>query len=92
MQVETVLRSLVQAIVDIQRESGWQAQEINGQTCPMVDLPNFDSLNAVEVTTLVSDDLGIDVDVSEFLGAREQRPLSIDEIARAICQASRKEG
>lgn len=92
MKQELVRQSVIEAILDIQRESGWPAQAIGGQTCPITDLPGFDSLNCVEATMLVSERLGVEIEILPLINRTSRKALSINEIAAAIFRSLKEEG
>lgn len=87
--------AIIEKISEIRRLSGHDPEELRDQTKPLDDLEDFDSLTALEVTTVLCDDLGIDLpaDVNLFTTDDGGRALSIEEVVnRAIPLVNQKGG
>jgi acyl carrier protein len=74
---------LIEAVNEIQKESGREVMRIDAETKPLSDVPGFTSLNAVEATLYVEERLGTELDFSNVFhdGLKE---LSIREAAERI--------
>jgi acyl carrier protein len=83
---EEIRSALILAITEIQINSGHALIEITNETRPLGDLQDFDSLNAVEASTLLSEHLGCEItpDIGLFVGKGE--PLQICEIVENISE------
>lgn len=85
MPRDAIRRSLIEALTTIQCESGGPNLQISGWTCPKTDMANFDSVNVVEASMLMSEQLGIEIPTVFPLTDRHNgRPLTVDEIATFI--------
>jgi acyl carrier protein len=77
---EKIKDILVNVLNEIQSNSGRTLLEINDDTHPLGDLMGFDSINAVEATTLLSEQLGCDIVPDVALFIKGNRPFTIKEI------------
>jgi hypothetical protein len=74
---------LVNAITEIQQQSGREVGALDDDVRPFSDLKGFDSLNGEEVTMLLLEDLAFDKDVNPFECDKEDE-LTIGQIADRI--------
>ncbi len=86
MTIEDIKEELRRAILEIQTNSGRAVPDIHDELCPIGDLEGFDSLNAVEVTCLLSDYLGHNITNDLMLPIYPGRQLTINEIADRLYQ------
>ena len=86
MEYEEVRDALISALVEIQTVSGRVVPEITDDTCPIKDLEGFDSYNAVEISFLLSDNLGCEIPSDLILSGDYGRPLKIHEIVNQLCE------
>lgn len=77
---------LTEVLVEIQDLGGEEVPEIGGETCPMRDLADFDSLSAVEALTQLSDRLSEELDPTLFW-EKDRTPLKVKEIVDRICRS-----
>ena len=81
MTLESVTKSIVDVIEELQRASGRACGELTGSTKPIGDLEGFDSLSAIEAA--LGQGLGTDnVLVAEISGRK--RALTIAQVAERI--------
>ena len=87
MKKEEVIKSVIQVLGQLQRDSGRKATSISSSTCPIGDLDQFDSLNGVEATVEIADKLGVELPgISVFVDESGTRALSVSEIADVVCR------
>ena len=87
MNRESIMRHLVQAVVQVQEASGRATGGIGAGTKPIGDAPGFDSLSGIEVTVALSHSLGLELpDDNLFVSLNGQRALSIAEVADNLCK------
>ena len=87
MRLEQVQKAIIEVLREIQTISGREVVPMNSSTCPIGDLPGFDSLNGIEATLQISEKLGYDFSLDNLLvddGGR--RALRISEVAERACQ------
>jgi len=80
---------LTKALQEIQQMSGEEEAPIAADTCPITDLPGFDSLRGVETTCLVSAKLGKDIGTTDgqvnlFVSKDGKQALKVFEIVSRI--------
>jgi hypothetical protein len=78
---DEVRNAIVEVLEEIQTMNGQPPQEIADSTCPMTDLPNFDSVHGVEASALLSAKLDCDFAAGLFFPTSPaELPLSITAI------------
>lgn len=87
MTFEECRELLIQALTEIQTGSGRPFPEIHGDLCPIGDFEGFDSLNAVEVASLLTEHLNCEIRSDFMLPTYPGRHLTINEIAGRLQQA-----
>jgi acyl carrier protein len=81
---EKIRSKLIEVITDIQNKSGHPITTIDDDTCPVEELPGFDSLNTIEAITIISIQLNLEIE-SEIMFQKENgHNPTIREIARRI--------
>ena len=77
---------LLQAIRQVQDLSGYPDVEIDVNTCPIKELPDFDSLRGVEATIMLGGLLNCEIkgDVNLFVSENGRNALRIHEIVDQI--------
>jgi hypothetical protein len=84
---DKLTQALLDALADTQRRSGRDAQEIDEDTIPFLDLACFDSHNGVEVEVLLSEQLGVEIEEIPFHEGRHgSRELRVGEIVNVLIQ------
>ena len=74
------LRTLILDILrEIQTNSGRPVPDAADDICVLEDLDGFDSLNAEEATTMMSDRLGVEIHDNPFFDDHD-RPLRLSEV------------
>lgn len=86
MSRDEIFTKLKEAISKVQEKSGEGVISIGEGTCPIGDLPGFDSLRAVEVTVELSDLLGKEIggDVNLFISEDGSKALKLNKIVDKI--------
>ena len=79
-----VERLLIEALREIQAQSGRGVPEITDETRPLKDLPGFDSHNDLEVAVELAEPFQLDEKMRLCLSDDGTRPLSIREIVDRI--------
>ena len=87
MDREEAIAKVVEAVTLVQESSGRSMRHIGSNTRPVSDLDDFDSLNGVEATVILSESLGYDIpdNYNPFVSEDGRRALSVGEIADNIC-------
>ncbi len=84
---------VAEVLAEIQASSGREPVAITGQTCPIGDLPDFDSLNGVEATVELADRLGVEIPgVNVFVNEKGTKALRVSEITDNICSGLPTQG
>jgi acyl carrier protein len=90
MEKREVVQRIIDVLKSVQEISGRQISDINAGTCPIGDLDGFDSLSGVEASAELSEKLGFELPgTNAFVNEKGNKALSIDEMADAICSASK---
>ena len=93
MKKDKVVVMVVEILHEIQDSSGRDCNELTSQSCPIGDLPGFDSLNGVEATVELAERVGLkSADVNLFVNERGDRALSVGVIADRVCEALQAQG
>ena len=88
MDKREVMDKVAEAVRQVQETSRRTISEVGpNTTCPLIDVEGFDSLSSVEATVILSESLGVGVNLpdSVFLPEEGDRNLSISEIANNVC-------
>jgi hypothetical protein len=80
---------LIQSVCKIQDLSGRVQVPVHPETRPILDVPEFDSLNGVELTVDVVDQLRVELDFNNAL-VDNGRALSIAEAAARLLRCTPK--
>ena len=86
MTRERAEAALIGVIAHIQEMSGRECPEITGETVPIGDVPGFDSLNGLEATILLDEQLQIETpdDARLFTNETGRKAIPVSEIAQRI--------
>lgn len=79
---------LIEAINRVQVESGRPPVHLDPDTKPLSEVPDFDSLNAVEVVMYVEQKLNRDFEINNVF-MHEDRELNIREAATRLLKKAR---
>ncbi len=87
MSGNDVERAIVEVLTEIQTMSGADCPVIDSRTCPLRDLPQFDSQLALLATVEIGARLGCEIpeDVNVFIDEETNRPRRISEIRDEVC-------
>ena len=80
MEKSEIEKALIKIVSDLQILSGREEVAVTEDTTPLEDLPDFDSLNGVEATVDVLEQLGLDVDFNNVF-VKDGEALTIREAA-----------
>lgn len=90
MNLEDIETKLIAVLQQIQSDSGYEGQSIEGITCPINELEGFDSLLWPVAISMLEAELGrnqeIPHDMNIFFDKDNNRPFSISESAKLICK------
>lgn len=82
--IQTEIEQMLIAVVcDIQRLSGREAVPVSVATCPIYDMPGFDSLNGVEATVDALGRLGLDLEFNNVF-VEQDKALTIQQAAARL--------
>jgi acyl carrier protein len=86
-------KRLIECLQEVQDLSGSEPTEITPDTCPIRDLPDFDSLRGVEATVYLSGKLKIKIEapqgeVNVFISKDGRRALRVREVVDRILSLS----
>jgi hypothetical protein len=89
LSLQTLEKRLIECLQHVQDLSGAESVGITADTCPIKDLPGFDSLRGVEATVYLSAELNIEIDTSDgsvnlFISEDGRRALRVREIGERI--------
>lgn len=87
MSKDKLREIIIKVIRECQLLSGEDEVDIDLNTCPIKNLPNFDSARGVEVTSLLEDEIGTEFENIKNLFVSEtlpRRPLIIYEIVEIL--------
>ncbi len=74
---------LIDAVRELQIKSGRPDLPVTSDTRPVLDLPDFDSLNAVEVTITVQEKLKVEFKINNIF-VEHDKALTIKQVATRI--------
>lgn len=74
---------IIDVVCNIQQVSGREAVAVGSTSCPLTDMPGFDSLNGVEATIEVMDRLKVSFDFNNVL-VDDSKALTIAESAARL--------
>ncbi|MGD0707115.1 MAG: acyl carrier protein [Anaerolineaceae bacterium] len=84
---EEIYTIVIDVLNYIQECDGAPQIELSGDTCPMVDLPGFDSIHWVETIVLISDKLGKEINEKALFGTPEKfNKITVHEITLRILE------
>ena len=86
MDIDDIVRQVIQAVTQVQETSGRSVGEIGADTRPLRDLQDFDSLCGVEATVLLSGAVGHELPDSVFVPQEGSRLLTVKEIADSVAE------
>lgn len=87
MPSDNVAAIVHRVLSEIQIASGRSAPTFSYDLCPMTDLQDFDSLNAVEASCLLSEYLECEIDSDIALFVDNGRARSVREIVISLSEA-----
>ena len=92
MTVPEIREIVIQGICEIQTLSGRPEHIITDNTVPLQDLPDFDSVNAEEVTARILATLQIDLGSREHLFFEGNKLKTVGDVVANICELTGVEG
>lgn len=92
MQQEEAFKLLVDSINRIQQLSGRAIVPITNDTCPIGDLPDFDSANGLELTCELAEHLAVEIPLDENVLVSEvgNKSLTVGEVVVRLCALANK--
>ncbi len=85
MDEHRAMEVLVKVLTLIQTESGHETPSITEDTCPLDDLPDFDSLMGLVATGYVASELEIAIPDDVNIFVEESKKLSVREAVAKMC-------
>ncbi|VVE01101.1 hypothetical protein PAQ31011_02146 [Pandoraea aquatica] len=82
-------KMLIEAVSNIQKVSGREETDVTADTVPLDDLPGFDSLNGVEITVDVMEQLELPLEANNIF-VSDEKPLSIRDVAKMLSDSHPK--
>lgn len=82
---------LIKTVADLQELSGRAPARITADSIPLEDLEDFDSLNGVEVTVDIFEQIELEIEFNNVF-VMDDKPLSIRDAATRISEHARKVG
>lgn len=76
---------LLKVLKQIQERAGQEPVVLDGTGCPLRDLPQFDSLLALEASVELETELGCPSEDNLFFDDRTKQPLNVAEIVDRLC-------
>ncbi|HAA26438.1 MAG TPA: hypothetical protein DCE56_00605 [Cyanobacteria bacterium UBA8553] len=88
MNPEDVKVKLIEVLQEIQSDSGYEATQMGGTTCPVTDLQGFDSPLWLDAIGMLAAKLDVEIPHGHniFLSKEGKRRLTIDESAAVVCE------
>ncbi|MBA2749372.1 MAG: hypothetical protein H0U45_11690 [Tatlockia sp.] len=85
---------LIEILNMIQESGDFEKIEITGTTCPIRDMPQFDSQLWITAITILGEELdtAIPDDINIFLSEDGKRHLTIEEIVERVMSTAKKQG
>jgi len=94
MERSDIRNLVVKVVEEIQTQSGRPCAAIDDNIRPIGDLDGFDSLNAEEATSMLSERLGVEIEENPFVDGDNPRALRlqqvVDRLHRIIAKAEVK--
>lgn len=86
--ISEVRAAVAAALAEVQEASGKAMPELTDSTCPLTDLPDFDSLSSLEAVVLLSTRLAVEFGhgFSPFVDEKTGRPADLAAIVRAVAR------
>lgn len=77
---------------EIQKQSGREVPKISRDTVPLRDVPGFDSLNAVEVETMLSGHMDFPINEHVFYEEAGKQLFKVSQIATRLGEIIKEKG
>ena len=84
MDRQKIQERLMEVLLQLQVDGGHPLVDINEDTCPLDDIPGFDSLTAIEVTVELGGRLEREIPVENIFNGQDKRVLCIREISTRL--------
>jgi Phosphopantetheine attachment site len=75
---------LLEVLLQLQVDGGHPLVDMDEDTCPLDDLPGFDSLTAIEAAVELGRHLERDIPVENIFSSKDKRVLCILEISERL--------
>ena len=91
MNQKDVEQALSEIIQDIQDASGLECPPLGSGVVPVNDVPEFDSKVWIAATTILATKIDAEIpdDENIFIDKDTKQPLSLAEIAAAVCKVAK---
>lgn len=84
---EDIKSQLVSVLTELQELNGQPVPEVADDTCPIGDLPGFDSLVAAEALIMLSDLFDVEFEPNVMITNSEGTPATVREIIKNLIVA-----
>jgi hypothetical protein len=84
MDRQQVQDLLIGVLMQIQVDGGHPLVDMTEDTCPLVDIPGFDSLTAIEATVELGGRLERDIPAENIFNSEDNRLLCLREITERL--------
>lgn len=93
MDETNVTEKLIEVLQEIQRNSGYECDDIVAETCPLMDLEGFDSQLWPVAIGMLEKNLGVKIPKSKNIYVSEDgtQRLTIKESAAVVCKVATAE-
>jgi len=85
---EKIRDGVINALIRIQKDNDADIPEITDDTCPMDDLPGFDSTLIFEIIFHLEDEFGFELS-DKIFQRKEDKELSVSKMVDAVCREKR---
>ena len=91
MNQTEIEKMLISIVCRLQELSGREKVPVTAETKPLLEIPGFDSLNGVEATVEIFDELKLDLGSNDvFVVEDKNKALTISEAASRLCTSVEK--
>jgi hypothetical protein len=92
MELQTIVSALMGVVQEIQRAVGDGESDVSGSTCPVADIPSFDSIICVQAISMLAETLGVEIadNVNIFVSDDGKQFLTIDQASAVVYEGLTK--
>jgi acyl carrier protein len=92
MELQTIVSALMDVVQTIQRAVGDDKSDVSGSTCPVTDIPSFDSIICVQAIYMLTETLSVEIadNVNIFVSGDGKQFLTIDQASAVVYEGLTK--